>query len=215
MSRTVTSGRTTATGRTTASNRVYIPRVQNLQQHSEVFQNVDWTKTLTTALDNQLANPVNGATTAALITDSNDGGASTHIVAANGFLAIKIGELYCWSVFAKAGTVGYIQMIGQGGATAYFNLSNGTIGTTAGTVTPLISALANGWYRCSIAYTATSAFNPLKIDLSKNGSTVSYQGNGTGTIYLFGGQAIIGNWPGPYIQTVGSVVNTGNIRSQA
>tara|TARA_Y100000385_G_scaffold212947_1_gene221296 strand:- start:638 stop:2269 length:1632 start_codon:yes stop_codon:yes gene_type:complete len=54
------------------------------------------------------------------------------------------------SVYAKKGTSDYLAIYTTNIAYAYFNLSNGTIGTESNNVNASILSVGNGWYRCSV-----------------------------------------------------------------
>ena len=66
---------------------------------------------------------------------------------------------YTISVFAKADTLDYLQLLCSGGFAINhqnFDLVNGVIGTGSGVVSADIEAYANGWYKCSVTLLATS-----------------------------------------------------------
>jgi hypothetical protein len=90
-------------------------------------------------------------------------------------------------VFAKASERSWIALQLGASRVAYFNLSAGTIGTTTGSTTATITALANGWYRCAIAgVRETSQANNILLASADN--TASYAGNGTSGIFIWGAQ---------------------------
>jgi hypothetical protein len=69
---------------------------------------------------------------------------------------------------------------------AYFNLSNGTIGTVQTGITATITAAAGGYYECTVSGTpssnATTSF-PY-IGIASNDNTESYSGDGTSGVYV-------------------------------
>lgn len=96
-----------------------------------------------------------------------------------------IGNTETLSVYAKAVERSWIYMqLGTG--TAYFNVSTGTTGTVSG-VTANIISIGNGWYRCSVTAARATNFNNLICIASANG-TISYAGDGTSGIYIYGAQ---------------------------
>jgi len=100
------------------------------------------------------------------------------------------------SVYAKAGNVNYLVMRYSPANGAFtdgyvsFNLSNGTVGTTTGTMTSSsIESCGNGWYRCSITSTAlTDTTGRLVLYIAQADNTLSFDGNSYDHIQVWGGQ---------------------------
>ena len=125
---------------------------------------------------------------------------------------------YTFSAYAKADTRGNIQLavkeyqsfVRQ--ASAIFNVSTGTIGTTGGFngATLLYSNIADvggGWYRCSMTVNLGSTETQIgsEILMANSSSVSSYTGDGTSSIYVWGAQTEAGN-----VATVYQGVTTGN-----
>jgi hypothetical protein len=120
------------------------------------------------------------------------------------------GNTYTISVYLKAGTRtwGYIGLpSGVFGATsAYFNLSTGAVGTVVGG-TAAITSVGSGWYRCSITKAATAgAGGNILIATATADNTVSYTGDGTSNILVWGAQLEIGTSAFTYIPTTTTAV---------
>lgn len=63
------------------------------------------------------------------------------------------------SVYAKAGTTGFLYLSADGSNYQWFNLNTGTVGTAGtGLSSARITARGNGWYRCSVFFAGTSSF---------------------------------------------------------
>lgn len=184
----------------------------NLMLQSETFDNASWTKTNATATANSINAPT-GTLVADTITAS----------AANGsfkqsFTSVS-ATAYTWSCFAKAGTSSTIQISCQATAAVFvagFNLSTGLASTVSGTGTATITAVGNGWYRCSATATSTGAGTGyFEIIVPTNGQTA----------YLYGAQLETGSASTSYIVTttlavtrsadVISGANTGLVYSNA
>ena len=106
------------------------------------------------------------------------------------------GDTDTWSIYAKAGERNYIYLStyrdAQGFVSdSYFNLLTGET-PTAITGSATITALSDGWYRCTLTGTSTAVSGDLKIYAytSTNGTDAltGYDGDGTSGVYLFGAQ---------------------------
>lgn len=102
------------------------------------------------------------------------------------------GQIYTQSVYAKAAERTLIR-VGAGNPATWatgvvVDLSTGTITSTiAGSGT--VQSVGDGWYRVSVTGTAlaTAATN-ASVRLVSTGTTVSYTGDGTSGIYIWGAQ---------------------------
>lgn len=117
---------------------------------------------------------------------------------------------YTNSVYAKAGTSSWLGMWFVSTAQAdgaFFNLSNGTIGTVAAGTTAAIQSIGNGWYRCSITKTLTAAtyYNGLEVHTADN-QAYNFNAAGTESLYLFGAQGELGSFATSYIPTAAASV---------
>lgn len=108
------------------------------------------------------------------------------------------------SVYVKAG--GYSRFgMSVSGSYATFNLETGAVIETNGTA--VISALANGWYRCALTFTATAAslsWDLYVLDalyLSGSPHLHTFMGDGVSGLYLWGAQCELGASQSSYIPT--------------
>jgi hypothetical protein len=185
----------------------------NVALRSEEFDNASWSRTnIAAPTANSTVSP-DGQTTAETLTDTNDGVTNTtHAIFQSTNYSYTSGTSYTYSIFAKQGTVGGIQLIfGSLAFTsnigARFNLVNGTVAASDTGVAAAIKAYPNDWYRVSITATATTttAASSPQIRIATTTSAF-YPGTGTGTIFVWGVQHEVGSFPTSYIPTVASSV---------
>lgn len=160
----------------------------NLMLQSETFDNGSWTKTNATATANSINAPT-GTLIADTITASSTNGSFKQ-----SFTSVS-ATVYTWSVFAKAGTSSSINISCQATTAVFvagFNLSTGVASTVSGTGTATITAVGNGWYRCTATATSTGAGTGyFEIIIPTSGQTA----------YLFGAQLEAGSTASSYIAT--------------
>jgi hypothetical protein len=120
---------------------------------------------------------------------------------------------YTMSVYAKAAGYNFIR-IGIPGYAASFNVSSGTVGATSGSPTTSITPVGNGWYRCVLigAVTGVSGSQPITVNNADSSSSLTYAGDGTSGVYLWGAQLEAGSFVTSYIPTTtGSVTRVADV----
>ena len=107
------------------------------------------------------------------------------------------------SVFAKS-KGGRNLRFGDGGV-GWSSGFNANFDLTAGTSdTGTIEDYGNGWFRCSVQGTANAATSRLII-YATDGTTTSYQGDGSSGVYLYGFQIEEQSYATSYIPTYGAI----------
>ena len=162
-----------------------------------------WLQIDTSVTSNSTISP-DGTQNADTVTATGSGSLA-HLIYQN--LSFTSGTAYTYSVFAKANTSNFVQIVFSGdfvlGSYANFDLSNGTI-TASANLTPKIESMGNGWYRCSVSATAgVSSANSQIIYLINSGTASrgqAFTANGE-SVYLWGGQFEASSYPTSYIPT--------------
>jgi hypothetical protein len=160
---------------------------KNLFGFTEEFNNAAWTKTNSTVTANAIADP-NGYLNADKLLETAI--TATHYV--QQVLNFVIGTVYTFSFYAKAAErSNVVAFLGVGAFSSVpqimFNLTgSGSVTVTNGSPTGTITALANGWYRCSMKDTCTtSGAAPARIMID---SGADYLGVVASGIYVWGAQ---------------------------
>jgi 3-methyladenine DNA glycosylase Tag len=164
-------------------------RVENLALQSEAFDNASWLKFNSTITENATVSP-NGTVSADKVYEDN----TTNYHRVERTSSIDLGRSYTLSVFAKMAERSYVILSAQtyAGASAWFNLSNGTVGTVSGDLSgkqATIQNIGNGWYRVSLTWTANiTGAATIRASVSNADNVSNYLGDGTSGIYVWGAQ---------------------------
>lgn len=187
------------------SSGVLRSAVTNLVLRSEEFDNASWSKTNSSITSNATTAPNGTITADALIEDT---AASTHVALQT--YGVTTGTTYTLSCYAKAAGRNFAQLLFIGGfasnITAIFDLTNGSVGTTAGSPVTAAVAVGNGWYRLSITATTISTITTsIQLRPAITSSAANYQGDGTSGLYLWGAQLEQASTVGDYVPTTSAI----------
>ena len=176
--------------------------VRNLLGFSEAFDNAAWTKFSASIVTGAQANPVNGLFNAQKLMENTAN--AQHRVTQSVTLAAAPHTL---SAYLKAGGRTWALMVNGTIANGftYFDLSTGAVGTVgAGVSSASITPVANGWYRCSITFTAPAGGNVLEFRAASANGTGSYTGDGNSGVYIYGAMLSNSASLDPYVPTPGA-----------
>lgn len=160
---------------------------RNLLLNPTQFDAAGWTKIRSSVTANATAAPDGSTTADKLVEDTSTG---THFVDQSVGVA---GETQTYSVYAKPDGRNFIYMQIGNSNFAYFDISTGIVGTVTGAGSvATIQNVGNGWFRCILtAPRVTSQINYI-MTASSNG-VISYAGDGTSGIFLWGAQLETGS----------------------
>ena len=147
---------------------------------------------------NAVSAPFGGLTADTIIPSTTN---TTHYIIQS---AGTIGATETLSVYAKASGYSWLRLA-MGTSLVWFNVSSGTIGTISGVVTYSITAVGDGWYRCSMSGIRVSNINNV-ILCSPTDNVVTFAGNGTSGVHIWGAQLSV-------VAIGGTIVRTPNVGS--
>jgi hypothetical protein len=185
------------------------PQRTNLNPYSEQFDNAEWEKTNTTITANATTSPDGYTNADALFeTTTND----WHRLYDNG-ISVTSGTAYTCSLFVKPNGRDWVSIEffagggGFNGSRVWFNIANGTIGTTQTGITAKIENYGNGWYRISATQTAAATTTGYILYLLATSDGVfSYAGDVTKGAFVYGGMTEAGAYATSYVKTEATAV---------
>jgi hypothetical protein len=176
---------------------------------SEDFSAAMYTKDDITVTTNTTTAP-NETNTADTLTENS--ATATHRFYYNN-LTYTNGVTFTSSVYVKANTRSAVCLGNWNGSSenpCYADLSTGTI-ISGSHASSTITSVGNGWYRISVSNVGTGAVGCGSSLYIKNNATagfLSYTGNGTGSIYVWGAQTEASSTVGPYLVTTGTAIGS-------
>jgi len=176
------------------------PASVNLLTWTQQFDNAAWSKNAATVTANTTVAP-DGTSTADKLAEDNTN--SNHAA----FTTITTGSgAHTVSFFVKAAerTWCYVGFNGAG-ASAYFNLSTGAVGTTAGILSSSITSAGNGWWRCAVTVSLTAGSNFPFVRISTGDNVATYTGTTGSGIFIWGAQVEAASAATTYTRNNGGV----------
>ena len=181
-----------------AANAQSYPNYYNLLRYSQQFNS--WTQDSCTVGADAITAP-DGTLTADSFTELAVN--AQHLATQN--ISWISGSTYTFSTYAKAGNQNTLCLVmsytafGAAWRTAYFDLSAGTVSSNNNNsgVSPTITSVGNGWYRCTFTCTCTTS---VVDKLAAGKDFYGHLGDGQINLYLWGAQLELGTQASSYQQ---------------
>ena len=188
------------------------PQRTNLVTYSSDFSNAYWTKSASSVVSG-FVSPDGGLNAFKLVEGTNN---SKHFISINN-LFTPDGVTRDYSIFVKEGERRYIFITNVTTTNndincVVFDTRDGVFTNTNDPTYILnrnVTTLSNGWYRIDFTSNVNSGSYDnfyIGISSSETMSGVSYQGDGTSGIYIYGAQVEVGSYATSLINTQGSAV---------
>ena len=188
------------------------PQRTNLVTYSSDFSNAYWTKSASSVVSG-FVSPDGGLNAFKLVEGTNN---SKHFISRNN-LFTPDGVTRDYSIFVKEGERRYIFITNVTTTNndincVVFDTRDGVFTNTNDPTYILnrnVTTLSNGWYRIDFTSNVNSGSYDnfyIGISSSETMSGVSYQGDGTSGIYIYGAQVEVGSYATSLINTQGSAV---------
>lgn len=188
----------------------------NALTRSEEIDHANWTKLRSTITANAADAPDGSTTADELVEDST---ASNDHLAYQNYTRTSVAEYWTGSVYVQANTSRRIRLIVDDGTFSNFGSQffDATSGAQTGTASASGTAsnayasmhdVGNGWYRCRLSVrlpaTTTARLGIYLCDGASN--TVSFNGDGTSGLYIWGAQLQRGGQLGRYTPTTSAAI---------
>ena len=114
-----------------------------------------------------------------------------------------------FSVYAKAGTKNWTNLLINGGPSVFFDLQNGVLGSASNYIDANIESVGNGFYRCSVTFNATISRVRIYVSDDNNNNTGT-----SGNIIIQDAQLEVGLTSTEYIESGATKGKAGLLESE-
>lgn len=172
----------------------------NLFLYSQDFSQASWAKTNATVTSNAITSPSNSNDGFKLVETADTGNHQT----TQSPVFTNLTN-YAFSCYAKAGERTKIRLHWNGTTTALKADVDLTTGQVLSGTDVTVQDAGNGWWRISKVAQRSSA-NALCIAILDSSGAVSYTGDGTSGLYIWGAQFELGSFATSYIPTTSAAL---------
>jgi hypothetical protein len=191
------------------------PTSTNITKYSEYFTQSYWVKEGNPTIESDVEISPTGSLNASYLKAPVGTNISPRVTQ---FFGCSSSQTYTGSVFVKKDNVDYIRLLSTGATAstiqAYYNVSNGTLGTSGSPDKAKIEDYGNGWYRLSLVINTTqnTGSATFRVQLSKGDGAPTSTYDGTEKNIIFGAQLEQQSYATSYIPNYGTAL--GETRSE-
>jgi hypothetical protein len=181
------------------------PERTNLIPYSEDFSS-NWTTSNLSVVEHSTTSPSGETNADKLKEDSSNSSHTIRYGSPN--TPVTNGAVYTMSFFAKKEERTSIRFsnAAMSSTDGKFNLSNGQVISSGSSATNSMVDYGNGWYRCIMTFTSTSTIAQANISILNANDDITYQGDGSSGLYVWGVQIEAGSYATSYIPNFGTAL---------
>jgi hypothetical protein len=179
------------------------PQRTNVALRSEEFNDATWLKIESSIVANSTTSP-SGVQNA----DSFIENTATALHQCS-FQSSATSGIYTATIYAKPNGRNwlFLNIAAAANYGAWFDIQNGVVGTVQSNITSAsITNAGNGWYRCTLTANTGALLPRISLTLSTGNNNLSYLGNGTSGVFIWGAQLEAGPNATSYIPTTTAAV---------
>ena len=163
--------------------KTYAKAEENLIEYSEDFANAYWSKSNASIISDDIDAPDGTVSSADKIVENT--ATSTHQISAGG--AGTLGKTYTLSYFVKTAERTSCRISFWGEGSAVFNVSTGSVIKNE-FLSASIESVGNDWYRVAATVIKTNSNEDVFIGPALDDGDLSYAGDGSSGLYIWGAQ---------------------------